>query len=460
VANNLPPQESTQPGSRLKGAFESLVTVALTIRHGGQAFHLTQIPLLRLKEAAVGVSAPPSLRPPLDTGEALQRWDIAKKGNAPFSISRRDLRQLTWEPTTVYDELFQAVLERHWGDAPLSSRTVQALVRSFHKGWSASVEGQATARWLGRVLRREIRESGVIRKWKKEPAVVLGPDGCRLLAMQIMGESRPVAEAALQWGVDDRTAYFATSILQHAVPLLINPQYQGNWIDKLCADVLPWARKTLPEARFKELMGSVILDKRFAVDGVELNTLKAFVLGAYGPGDPRLPANRSHWTGVPDQARTRVLHWLTKADIVMFFETILPNSRDRHGRKPFWLRYTGSIITSRPILTREDRLRLTRNFRGKEDELQHLGIVGNQISSAFILVFRDVLVVEFATMGRANFYTGALRERMEREMWRSTTFKDSDLRNLAGATESVVHRPGWESNVRTALAQFGVREQY
>ena len=322
------------------------------------------------------------------------------------------------------------------------------------------MEGQGTARWLSRVLKREIRESNVIRKWKKEPAVVIGPDGCRLLATRVLAEPSPIAEAALQWGVDDKTPYFATTILQHAIPLLINPQYPGNWIDKLCADVLPWAKRTLPEARFKELVGGVILDRRFAVDGAELNTLKGFILGVNGLGDPRLPANRSHWTGVPDQARTRVLHWLTKADIVMFFETILPNSRDRHGRKPFWLRYTDSIITSRPILTREDRLRLARNFRGKEEELQHLGMVGNQISSAFILVFSNVLVVEFATMGRANFYTGAIRERMEREMWRSTTFKDSDLRNSSGATESVVHRPGWERNVQSALAQFGIRAHY
>lgn len=458
----MPATETGEPaapslGGTLRVAFQGLHTSLREIRQGCESFRAPTDLLVRLKEAARAVAAPRTPKPPADTMEALQRWKSALSSGMTETLSRRDLRQLTWEPEAVFDARFQGVLERCWAGMPLSSRTMQALVRSFHKGWTPACEGERTAKWLRLLLGGDVRESEAIRKWKRDSAVVLGPGGRDALALKILAEDRPVAEVATRWGIDDHTPYFEAAVSQRAVPWAIDPQYRGPGLEKLFSRLLPWARKVVSEARFKELVSTVILDDRFANEGPDLVLLKAYVLGAEGLGDPRLPANRARWTGVSDQARTRVLHWLTKADIVMFFETILPDSMDKHGRKPFWLRYHDSILTSRPLLTFADRFRVGLHFRGREDELQHLGTVYKQASSAFFLLFPDVLIVEFAVAGCAYFYTGENRRKLEREMWRSAPFSTAELKNMDGSREAIPHTQGWENRMASALARFGVR---
>jgi hypothetical protein len=82
-----------------------------------------------------------------------------------------------------------------------------------------------------------------------------------------------------------------------------------------------------------------------------------------------------------------------------------------------------------------------------------------QTSSAFFLMFREVLVVEFAVAGRAYFYTGDLRKRLEQAMWQEMSFEPRELRNVAGAHESISHLNGWENHVANTLARFGIRPQ-
>jgi hypothetical protein len=332
------------------------------------------------------------------------------------------------------------------------------MVRSFHKVWLPEREGKRTAGWLRGLLNGPTRDSNLLRKWKAEPSVILGPGGPDALARKLLAEDRPIAEVALQWGLDERTPFFEAAVVDGAIPVaLASTSSQAKIFTQLSTRFLPWAKRNLALERYKSLLGAVVLKPRFASPGPDQDALKAFVLGSDGLGDPRLVANRARWTGVAEEARTQVLHWLTTADIGLFFESIMTDARDRHGRKPFWLRYLDSIVTSRPLLSVSDRARMTARFRGREDELKHVGSVSGQTSSAFILLFPNVIVVEFADMGRAYCYTGERRLKLEQSMWRSEPFGSLDLKSVHFAADSVPHMRGWEYRMETALAQFGIR---
>lgn len=451
------PALMSAPGASLRTAVDGLSVAARQIRAAREAFRAPAEPLAKLKAATAVVAAPRRMRQPVDSGEALRRWRIARASGRTESLTRRDLRQLAWEPEAVFDEVFQGVLERSWAGGPISSRTMQALVRSFHRGWTPVAENERTARWLRLVLRRNVRESEIIKRWRQETPVVLGPDGRNALALKVLADDRPVAAVAATWGVDDGTPYFTAAIKDRAISWAVNPTFRGEGLKRLFEHLLPWARLKLPAEQFKEAAAEVILDNRFQAEGVDQNVLKAYVLGPSGLGDPRLPANRHQWTGVKDEARARILHWLTKADIVMFFETILPDAMDRHGRKPFWLKYVPLIIESRPLLTASDRSRLGRHFRGREDELRHVGSVWKNESSAFFLVFPEVLVVEFAVAGCAYFYTGRPRQILQQAMWRGEPFSVAELKSTSSASEYVPHSQGWEPRMEDVLARLGVR---
>jgi len=100
---------------------------------------------------------------------------------------------------------------------------------------------------------------------------------------------------------------------------------------------------------------------------------------------------------------------------------------------------------------------MAARFRGREEELKHVGSVSGQTSSAFILLFPNVIVVEFADMGRAYCYTGERRKRLELDMWRSEPFGSHDLKSMELAEKSLPHMNGWEYHMETALAQLGIR---
>jgi hypothetical protein len=300
------------------------------------------------------------------------------------------------------------------------------------------------------------RDSELARRWKEEGAILLGPDGPSSLGRLILRENGSVSEVALKWGLGEDTPYFWEAVSAWAIPWALRGGAAG--LDRLVHVLLPWASRQPYSQLWKEAIGKVILEERFSQEGHDQDRLKAFVLSAEGLGDPRLPLNRARWNGVPDSARFRVLQWLTKADLGLFFETLLPRGKDPHNRKPFWLRYLDSVISSRPLLTRSDLGRVTEAFRGKEDELQHVGRVDQTLPcSAFILLFRDVLIVEFTTQGCAYFYTGEKRRQIESIMWEGRWFSNWELKSTQKADINIPHSRRWEEKMESALANYGIR---
>jgi hypothetical protein len=167
-----------------------------------------------------------------------------------------------------------------------------------------------------------------------------------------------------------------------------------------------------------------------------------------------------------DDAARRVEQWLSAADITFFFEHLLSKEKDPHGRKAFWLRYAGCPgLVSRPLLNEVDSLRLKPVLREKEEQVNHFGeLLGD--TSALLLDFGPVLVVEFSTAGNGCFvYKRRDGVEIVPDLWGSAPFIKTNLKRPALAVARVVHsvlrfrwqRKGWEDEMEGILARFGIR---
>src|SRR5262249_52766622 len=109
------------------------------------------------------------------------------------------------------------------------------------------------------------------------------------------------------------------------------------------AELLPWPHWDV--AAFKREIGAIILNDLFR-EPERQDRLKTALLNDKRLGDIRLPHRRPSWAMVDPAAQRLFLEWLSRADIVFFFEHALPKGSDPHNRKAFWLRYVGSIHQS------------------------------------------------------------------------------------------------------------------
>ena len=70
----------------------------------------------------------------------------------------------------------------------------------------------------------------------------------------------------------------------------------------------------------------------------------------------------------------------------------------------------------------------------------------------------DLLVAEFSNVGRVRIFI--YRKFIENVGdINKSEFRLKELKTDEGLVESFVHTPLWKSNVRSTLAQFGIRER-
>src|SRR4030095_14240407 len=88
----------------------------------------------------------------------------------------------------------------------------------------------------------------------------------------------------------------------------------------LITTLLPWAGWLAQD--FHAAIGSTILHPITVKELKLQEALTKLVLQDTRLGDPRLPRNMKNWLGIQD-ARQRLLQWLSRADIHFFFEHVL-----------------------------------------------------------------------------------------------------------------------------------------
>lgn len=413
--------------------------------------------LERLEKAVRSLDVPRAVRPPVGLDEDIRQWKEYLAGRIQ-SLAPRTVRNLCWHPEAATHERFHSYLDRD--TASIGSRALQGLIWSCHASWSRQSARDEIVRKVRMRLEEYTGPNRLLLKWKPVSKMILGEDGAERFGCEMVRETRPIQAFCQQWGVQEQSSYVQDAVSQAAGFCRDRMDRDPAPREYLLTELLPW-QQWLPD-RFKAEVSQTILHHSGKTEAVR-ERIRRFALDDRRLGDPRLSQNKPHWIGIHDAER-RVIEWLSRHDIIFFFEHVLPSNRDDpHGRKQFWLRYVHRVAQSRPLLNQDDRIRLRPVLQTKGKESAHFGRIDGP-TSAFLLDFGDIVVVEFSRPGnacyiysKADFTRRILTDFYTSEILTVGRLKWKTVSLLPGADWDGVHRAGWEVAAGQLLARYGIR---
>ena len=151
-----------------------------------------------------------------------------------------------------------------------------------------------------------------------------------------------------------------------------------------------------------------------------------------------------------------MIEWLSKDDIIFFFDHAFPKGGDKHKRKPFWLRYVSSVTMSRPLLSWNDQTRLKVHLQKLGSNVGNFGTITGT-NSAFLLDFGHVCAIEFNHVGACYLYERKAMNEVVPDFFASMDFTEAGLKQKELCLGRVRHTPGWEDELQMMLARYGVR---
>jgi hypothetical protein len=289
--------------------------------------------------------------------------------------------------------------------------------------------------------------------------MLLGPQGHCLFADSLLAARVPLKKHCEAWALEESSQYVLEA-MRYTVRAC--QEHMGNKAalrTYLITTLLPWAE--WPVQDFHTAVGTTILHPITARELRLQEALTKLVLQDTRLGDPRLPRNMKNWLSIQEASRW-LLQWLSRADIHFFFEHVLPKGTDPHGRKTFWLKYVSRVLMSRPLLNRDDEARLRVTMQSLQDQMGHFGHIRGRETSAFLLDFGPVVVVEFSQVGNACFlYEKPNAEKVIPDFWTQASFTiQYGLKDPLLAADRVRHdREGrWQKTLADLLAaRYGIR---
>ncbi|MBI4457331.1 MAG: hypothetical protein HY644_15740 [Acidobacteria bacterium] len=445
------------PGKELAESLRSLQAIARELqREIGEPLPEPNLRMARLRVAvaSLGQAKPTkSLRCP---EEYVKQWNKCLE-DKDHLLEARAVRYLCWEPEIATGHRFQYYLDHH--QVTLNARSLQGLVRSCHSRWSTQfAKSQVAIRVCSRLETYE-GANRLLSRWKVGSSVIMGPKGAQELGAKMVKGMSVIKQHCESWGVADETCAYVQAAVRHAAEVCRDGVERVPEIRQyLLKELLPWSG--WPPDVFKSEVGQLILHPATIQATDVKEAVRRFALSDTRLGDPRLPRNRLNWAGI-GEAERRIIEWLSQLDIVFFFETVLSQGRDPHGRKAFWLRYLSSVIRSRPLLTWEDRSRLQAILKQKGQELANFGLMDGS-TSGFLLDLGPLLAVEFSAVGNACYlYRKDDIEKIIPDFWTPDSFYLTVLKQPRLCLQRIVHRnawPGaWQEEASQILAQFGIR---
>ena len=404
--------------------------------------------LERLRATVAKLSQPRKARPVKCPTDYLQLWN-ALGASRSSELPARAIRYLSWETDIAIRPEFQVVA---LSPERIAARSLQGLVRSVHRRWDVTVTTPAMGNLVVAISQYN-GKNALIEKWKHSLQHILNQNGPRNFAGSILNHDKTWETYADEWGIE-ADSEFGNHVLTQCVAMSLAGRDKETVIDAAIRFVLPSKHWRIDS--FKSAVQQLILaSSRFPPRQAEL--LRNFIVDDGRLLDPRLAANGPNWAGISDAARDTVIQWLSAEDIQLFFDHVLTTRNDPHGRKPFWLKYKGKVKRSRPLLSSLDESRWLANVetRGK----RNFGRMDYFCdTSAFLLDFGRVMVIEFSKVGNAVFvYEHRDVPDINDSFWSQAPFSLSTLKQKDSCIERMTHTPLWKNKMRTLLAQYGIQ---
>jgi hypothetical protein len=408
-----------------------------------------------LQKICVSLGSNKPYKPLFVPEEYKQQWsDYLTKRT---KLQPRAMRYLCWEPTVASDKRFLEYLHRD--NVSLSARSLQGIVRACHFNWNSVIQASfpkkdSSLEIVRGMVAKYKKPNKIIQKWNTSLDAVLSPQGPHSFAATMILESKPIKEYVELWGIDVQSEFFTNSMVQ-AVDQCRNSSVERY--DYLFKKLLPW--QLWGNTVFKKMIGDFILDEHFN-KGEQGEKLQNFVLSEDRLGDPRLHRNNHKWSDMDKDARSRFIQWLSRADIVFFFEHVLPAGTDPHGRKEFWLNYFKQFKASRPMLctTDENRLRISSSVMKDQIRTANFGKIRTD-NSVFLLDFGTIVAVEFSVVGASYIYKYEDFKHFMSDFWSKQSYNESHFKRQDKCIGRIRHdRYGkWKNEMRNILSRYGVR---
>lgn len=412
-----------------------------------RALYLQTPKLPRLTQVIAGLGQEKPASAPVTPKEILDRWEDFAAGRAR-ELDARSVRYLCWEPKVGTDERFHAFLNGS-GLTPVGPRSLQGLVRACHSRWSAELAKGPVVSGVRAAVDKYSGPNRVLGKWRALSELILSSGGPSQLASRMSNKLQSPKELFDELHIDGQSPFAVEVVRQSLAFCRDRLETNQQLLPFMCQSLFNWAN--LPIDQFKTEVANCILHRSSKMNWVE-NKLRDAVRLDQRLGDPRVPARQKNWFGIAPEARLKVIEWLSKYDIIFFFEHAFPKREDKHGRRAFWLNYVSCIEASRPLLNPDDRASL-------KDQLKKEGTFGFiwGDNSAFILDFGRVVAVEFNRVGACYVYEKRAWLELVPDLWGPNSFTESKLKDIARCTARIRHVPGWQDELRTELARQGVR---
>lgn len=425
--------------------------------------YYTEVPLAerftRLRAFIESCDARAEAKPRKTPELCLKAWnDFLRGREGPPDVYV--IRQLCWEPSVAGSTRFLKYLMATRPD--MTPRSIRGLVYSIHMKWDSGRPDIEILTYIEQLVTSYKGDNKWMAIWKSVVDEIVGPGGPDCFASDIINARGKVHEAFKERSLFVGTEYYDKT-LKTAVDIALDRSSfhssvsaKAKEIQYLMTELLP-----LPDMvpkTFKKGISRLILSDVLVRDTELVDRVKDGVLRSGKLGDPRVSMNGLNWAGISEDAKSKVIEWLSRADIVFFFENVMTQGSERQGRKDFWLRYVKNFVRTRCLLGREDNGRLVPLFRTTQKEIEGYGRIGGQVNnSAFLLDFGTVLAVEFSRVGACYLYERTKYPKRVEDFWTDEPFSEPDLKNQRSCAARVIHKGRWKYELSGELARLGIR---
>jgi hypothetical protein len=366
-----------------------------------------------------------------------------------------EVRLLAWNNEMLLNERFRSQLAERVRCGVVKPNLL-VLSQVYFGNWGEHAEHEMFEQMLRILAQQQGGFTPLLQLYKEKANSIFSSTADVFLSRLVASEGGSLPELLERWGVAT-TSPLASAVSTAYIKQELSDIANGRVgrLDYLLATLqLPLVKL----ASFQLAIATLILSPHTDRSDSFRKGVEAFVLDHPRLGDPRLPQNVPRWTGIDPAAQRKFRTWRATKDLVFFFKSVLPDGKDPHGRKDFWLRYVDQVVDSVVALCPTDLQRLRTSL--SLEQVHHCRIQENQAISCFLMRFKgakeDFIVAEFSNVGKARiFYYGRFLERIG-DINRSE-FRLRELKSDEGLAISFSHVSGWQSKVRSTLAQIGIR---
>jgi hypothetical protein len=391
----------------------------------------------------------------IDNKLVISQWAKYKSKDPGFKITKKWFRKFCWIPEILCDEEFISILDSN--KFSLSILALRGLIYSYHEKFKTLSRNPD----LNKILIDQLAShaSGryeLIKRWHENSDHILGSAAVEKLTDASLEHLAPPEAILADWGLTATTQF--DRLFAGELAITVSRRFASIKVDRIAYLLEKIVSSDLVDkSEQKEALSNIILSGAAADREEVQKEILEFVLKNKSLLDPRVyPEN---WTGLPASAKNRVIQWISKEDINLFFELLLKDGKDRHNRRRFWLQYVSKVKRSRALISAEDRKMHAAKLREWEEKGRSFGsLVGSNPASAFVLDFGKIVVVEFSEVGNAcYFYSSKDFLSIIENFWRNEILFN-DLKNKKLAGERINHNPkSWQYDAKNILADWGIR---